>query len=136
MHYDGPGRMGKQAQEDVSSVDVLAQQDVVISTYDVLKREIWLAKAILQPTTRTMRGTTRGGHQHQPPRSPLIGVMWWRVCIDEAQMVEAVTSRVAEMAQIIPCVNAWCVTGTPVKNNVGKGQEHMLALVIASSLRS
>lgn len=56
---------------------------------------------------------------------PLILVEWWRVCLDEAQMVEKVTWSFAKMAGMLPAVNRWCVTGTPIPNGLqGKIVEH------------
>ena len=42
----------------------------------------------------------------------------FRVCIDEAQMIESGVSNAAIVARMIPRVNAWCITGTPVRRNV------------------
>lgn len=53
---------------------------------------------------------------------PLILVEWWRVCLDEAQMVETVNRSFAKMACMLPAVHRWCVTGTPIPNGLqGKG---------------
>ena len=41
-------------------------------------------------------------------------VNWWRVCLDEAQMIETTTAKTAEMARRLSSVNRWCVTGTPI----------------------
>jgi E3 ubiquitin-protein ligase SHPRH len=42
----------------------------------------------------------------------------YRVCIDEAQMIESGVSNAAVVARMIPRINAWCITGTPVRKNV------------------
>ena len=41
-----------------------------------------------------------------------------KVCLDEAQMVESVTTSTSEMALKLSAVNRWCVTGTPINTRV------------------
>jgi hypothetical protein len=50
--------------------------------------------------------------------SAIARVQWWRVCLDEAQMVDSSTSQPAAMAARLPAVNRWCVTGTPFSRGV------------------
>ena len=38
--------------------------------------------------------------------------------MDEAQMIETGVSNAAVVARLIPRVNAWCITGTPVRKDV------------------
>ena len=59
--------------------------------------------------------------------SPLQGVLWWRICLDEAQKVENTATGAAEMALRLSAVNRWCVTGTPI----GRGRlEDLYELVL------
>ncbi|XP_067947672.1 E3 ubiquitin-protein ligase SHPRH-like [Watersipora subatra] len=95
---------------------VLARQDIVITTYDVLKAEL--------RSTHVPHSNSHTGRLFRQPKrfmalpSPLIAVEWWRVCLDEAQMVESVTTSTAEMALKLSAVNRWCVTGTPINSGV------------------
>ena len=47
-------------------------------------------------------------------RSPLLGLRFWRVVLDEAQMAESSTANAAALARRIARVHAWGVTGTPI----------------------
>jgi E3 ubiquitin-protein ligase SHPRH len=37
--------------------------------------------------------------------TPLLCVEWWRICLDEAQMIEGRATRAAEMASKFICIN-------------------------------
>ncbi|XP_030385375.1 E3 ubiquitin-protein ligase SHPRH [Scaptodrosophila lebanonensis] len=90
----------------------LAKYDIVLTDYSILRSEIYHTRDYV--SDRTMR--------HQPrfmrPISPLLMVKWWRVCLDEAQMVESNTSQVAEMVRKLPAINRWAVTGTPIQRSI------------------
>ena len=43
--------------------------------------------------------------------TPLTRLRWWRVCLDEAQMVESSTAKAAEMALKLQTVHRWWVGG-------------------------
>ncbi|OHE95889.1 SNF2 family domain-containing protein [Colletotrichum orchidophilum] len=89
----------------------LASYDVVITTYPVLSAEVHFA---LKPPERSRRQERK----YERPVSPLTRISWWRVCLDEAQMIEGGVSGAAVVARVLPRVNVWGVTGTPVKNDV------------------
>ncbi|KKZ64835.1 hypothetical protein EMCG_09283 [[Emmonsia] crescens] len=92
-------------------VKTLASCDVVLTTYNVLQREIHYAE---DPPTRSLRSERKV----VPRKSPLVQISWWRVCIDEAQMIENGVSNAARVARIIPRHNAWAVTGTPLRKDM------------------
>lgn len=45
--------------------------------------------------------------------TPLTCINWWRVCIDEAQIVETF-NRVSQMTSHLKHVHSWAVSGTPI----------------------
>ncbi|GAP89165.1 putative rad8 protein and Rdh54p [Rosellinia necatrix] len=89
-------------------ISTLVNCDVVITTYSVLQAELHYA---MTPPERTMRYDKK----HERHTSPLVQISWWRVCLDEAQQIDSGVSSAAKVACLIPRVNSWAVTGTPVK---------------------
>ncbi|XP_069811452.1 E3 ubiquitin-protein ligase SHPRH isoform X2 [Dendropsophus ebraccatus] len=103
---------------------MLAEQDVVITTYDVLRTEL---NYVDIPHTNSKDGRRfRNQKRYMAIPSPLVAVEWWRICLDEAQMVECTTAKAAEMALRLTGVNRWCVSGTPVQ----RGLEDLFGLVL------
>ncbi len=114
MAYAGMARSCTTEAEEADMIEQLASHDVVVTTYSDLKSELHFA---LQPPDRNMR-SNRDDEKRYRPRSPLVQLSWWRVCLDEAQEVESGVSNTATVVRVIPRVNAWGVTGTPVKDGV------------------
>lgn len=103
---------------------MLAEQDVVITTYDVLRSEL---NYVDIPHSNSNDGRRfRNQKRYMAIPSPLVAVEWWRICLDEAQMVECPTAKAAEMALRLASVNRWCVSGTPVQ----RGLEDLYGLVL------
>jgi E3 ubiquitin-protein ligase SHPRH len=117
FHYEGIKAHSKVNASDL--LNSLATSDVVISTYSVLAAEIHFTQ--LNPTKRL-----RNESKYPRPNSPIMGLSWWRILMDEAQMIESGVSKAAVVARMIPRVNAWCVTGTPVR----RGIEDLLGLLV------
>ena len=51
--------------------------------------------------------------------SPLMLSQFWRVVLDEVQMVSSTISRAFQSAALIPRYHSWGVSGTPIKKNLG-----------------
>ncbi|CEI39546.1 hypothetical protein FVEN_g1840 [Fusarium venenatum] len=117
--YEGRKSIADEDEEYV--VNELAGHDVVITTYSVLSSE-------LHYTTAPPERSRRHARVYQRPISPLTQISWWRICLDEAQMIENGYSQAAKVARVIPRVNAWGITGTPVKNSVQDLQGLLLFL--------
>lgn len=88
----------------------LAKYDVVLTDYNVLKMEIHFV-AENERTSRHVKRFLR-------PVSPLPLIRWWRVCLDEAQMVEGVHNQTTKMVKTLPAVHRWTVTGTPIEKSM------------------
>jgi E3 ubiquitin-protein ligase SHPRH len=92
-------------------LDRLSNHDVVFTTYNVLSSEIHYSLPAPDRRLRTAK-------KYAAPKSPLIQLLWWRVCLDEAQMIESGVSNAATVAKLIPRMLAWCITGTPVQRDL------------------
>ncbi|KAF8930649.1 hypothetical protein BGZ47_000457 [Haplosporangium gracile] len=93
------------------SAEELARYDIVLTTYAVLSKEIHYANQYDRPR--------RHDRRYCPRTSPVVLIEWWRVCLDEAQLIEgASASQAAAMSHLIPRVMSWAVSGTPIKRNV------------------
>ncbi|KAL7931223.1 SNF2 family N-terminal domain-containing protein [Trichoderma chlorosporum] len=108
-HYTGCRGVDKE--DEARLVTELAGYDVVVTTYPVLSAELHFA---INPPERSRRFE----RAYRRVLSPLVQILWWRVCLDEAQMIESGVTQAAALAKLIPRVNAWGVTGTPVKDDV------------------
>lgn len=94
----------------------LAEQDIVIITYDVLRSEL---NYVDIPHSNSEDGRRlRNQKRYMAIPSPLVAVEWWRICLDEAQMVECPAVKAAEMALRLSGINRWCISGTPVQRGL------------------
>ncbi|OBT98335.1 hypothetical protein VE01_03231 [Pseudogymnoascus verrucosus] len=109
MHYQGKTKHKRLSDEQL--VDMIAEHDVVLTTYRILAGEIHHATPGPGRVSRHLGGP-------QQNMSIFTHFRWWRCVLDEAQMIEGSVTNAAIMAQMVPRVNSWGVTGTPVKKDV------------------
>ncbi|KAJ7981104.1 DNA/RNA helicase protein [Quillaja saponaria] len=76
----------------------LSQSDVVITTYGVLASEY-----------STENAEDNGG---------LYSVRWFRVILDEAHTIKSTKSQISMAAAALVADRRWCLTGTPIQNNL------------------
>ncbi|KAK9368135.1 SNF2 family N-terminal domain-containing protein [Lipomyces kononenkoae] len=93
------------------TADVLAQYDVVLTTYSTISRELHYTQKLPERNMRRER-------KYILFRSPLIQLEFWRVVLDEVQLVENGVGNAAQVARTIPRFHAWGVSGTPVRNDL------------------
>nr|XP_015905022.3 E3 ubiquitin-protein ligase SHPRH [Parasteatoda tepidariorum] len=92
---------------------VLADNDIVVTAYEVFKSEINYLNLPHGDNQRALRNPQK----YRCIPSPLLSIEWWRICLDEAQMVENVSAKVSQLAWQLHSINRWCITGTPIQKS-------------------
>ncbi|EIE26712.1 hypothetical protein COCSUDRAFT_59229 [Coccomyxa subellipsoidea C-169] len=88
-----------------------AAADVVLTTYETLQKDVNRQGNV---TTYALRQAKK----YEVLPTPLTRLRWWRVCLDEAQLVESTTAKAAKLAVNIQAQHRWCVTGTPLSRGL------------------
>ncbi|PRQ59652.1 putative DNA helicase chromatin regulator PHD family [Rosa chinensis] len=98
----------------VIDISELISADIVLTTYDVLKADLSHDSDRHEGDRRLMR------FQKRYPVVPTIltRIFWWRICLDEAQMVESNAGAATEMAMRLYAKHRWCITGTPIQRKL------------------
>ncbi|KAG1857719.1 SNF2 family N-terminal domain-containing protein [Suillus subalutaceus] len=86
--------------------------DVCITTYNVLRQDLTVARA---PPKRPHRAQVEYSNLDRP-RSPLVMCEWYRVIMDEVQMMG--TGKSEEMVSLVPRLSSFAVSGTPARTQV------------------
>ncbi|XP_073129793.1 uncharacterized protein [Henckelia pumila] len=101
---------------DEPAIDIkeLLSADIVLTTYDVLKTDLPHDSDRHEGDRRFMR------YEKRYPVVPthLTRVLWWRICLDEAQMVEGNAAAATELALRLHAKHRWCITGTPIQRKL------------------
>ncbi|CAI9091902.1 OLC1v1027013C1 [Oldenlandia corymbosa var. corymbosa] len=101
---------------DTSSVDIneLVNADIVLTTYDALKDDLSHDSDRYEADRRSLRFEKR----YPVVPTLLTRILWWRICLDEAQMVESNAAAATEMALRLHGTHRWCITGTPMQRKL------------------
>lgn len=103
---------------------VLLNADVVLSTYDALRSDVATVQALRRPRT-----DLRGRKQYYPTPVPLLLIRWHRLALDESQMLgTSMNTNCLQMARFLHAKYRWCVTGTPIADNLA-GSLAMLSVL-------
>jgi hypothetical protein len=81
----------------------LSRQHIVLTTYSVLQSDM-----------RCSRGREDGGTR----ASPLHGVEWRRVVLDEAHVIANPKAKQSKAVMMLHAERRWAVTGTPLQNKI------------------
>lgn len=90
------------------ALDSLLEADVVLTSFNVLRDEVYYTGEKIRNLRRAKRYPT--------PVCPLLQVSWWRCVCDEAQMVGPFNAA-GQMLDRMTSHIRWCVTGTPMGNH-------------------
>jgi E3 ubiquitin-protein ligase SHPRH len=86
--------------------------DIVITSYTTLGKELGVARG---SSERPRRWGVKYGDENKP-RSPLVGVEWARVIMDEVQMAGG--HQTVQMVSLLPREYSFAVSGTPARGEV------------------
>eukprot|EP00943_MAST-04B_sp_MAST-4B-sp1_P003365 g3365.t1 len=79
-------------------VEDFSKADVVLTTYKILRED--------------------ERNNYTAIQSPLLHCEWWRIVLDEAQMVRSVSSVPSKLVAKLYRVHAWCSSGSPLSNRI------------------
>ena len=87
----------------------LKDYDVIITDYNILKQELYY----FDSQGKSLRKKSVFDY----PPCPLVYIKWWRVVLDEVQLVENTNNRCSKMVMNLPANYRWGITGTPIEKD-------------------
>ena len=111
LNYEGQDQSGRYP---TTPQMLHASFDIVITTYEVLKKDMRYVNA----TGENSRARHSMRASHIVP-TPLTSILWKRVVLDEAQLVEGGTAEAAKLCRALLAQRRWCTTGTPFHKGIG-----------------
>ncbi|VVB02957.1 unnamed protein product [Arabis nemorensis] len=111
--YEGV-RNASLSEEPIIDITELLNADIVLTTYDVLKEDLTHDHDRHDGDRQCLRFQKR----YPVIPTPLTRIFWWRICLDEAQMVESNAAAATEMALRLYTKHRWCITGTPIQRKL------------------
>ncbi|CAJ2504481.1 Uu.00g118750.m01.CDS01 [Anthostomella pinea] len=103
-----------------TNYDQLRTYDVVLTTYGTLGAELGKLDKHTRDATAKEGGYVDNAHLSH--LCPLIGPssMFYRVILDEAQCIKNANTKTAKAANHLKAQYRWCLSGTPMMNNVSE----------------
>ena len=92
--------------KNVHFEDLKTQFDIIITDFETLRKELHFA---LPDNSRSRRFDRK----YERKISPLVQLEFWRLCIDEAQMIDA-NSNIGKVTRMVRRRYSWAMSGTPL----------------------
>ncbi|WVR06061.1 hypothetical protein IAU60_003089 [Kwoniella sp. DSM 27419] len=116
--HHGPSR--------TKSGKTLEKYDVVITTFQTVASEFGVAETAAQrrkdgdDSDSDIETGRKGAKAKKTKKAacPLFDVKWLRIVVDEAQNIKNRNTKAAKAAVGLKAKYRWCLTGTPIQNNV------------------
>ncbi|CCK71927.1 E3 ubiquitin-protein ligase IRC20 KNAG_0I01380 [Huiozyma naganishii CBS 8797] len=89
----------------------LSQYDIIITTYNVINLELHYAQYNANIRSRRNQYTT----PKYDYSSPLSLMEFWRIVLDEVQMLKSDNTQIAKCTSLLSRIHTWGVSGTPVQ---------------------
>ncbi|KAI0060074.1 hypothetical protein BV25DRAFT_1956450 [Artomyces pyxidatus] len=133
VHDDVPeGQQAINSETEVPAdwCSYVSTYDVCITTYNTLQQDLNIARA---PPVRPRREVAEYSRTERP-RSPLVLCEWYRVIMDEVQMVGG--GKTSYMVSLIPRLSSFAVSGTPARSQVADLSHILRFLRVPSTIYS
>lgn len=93
----------EQGQWEAAAALSTTGHDVILVTYETLSKDLYHTNEARSKLRRSLR---RSAQRYRVAQTPLDRVDWWRIALDEAQMIDTPTARAAITARQLPAVSS------------------------------
>ncbi|KAG0656070.1 hypothetical protein C6P44_005359 [Monosporozyma unispora] len=117
FHYQGYNdiikRFGTSKIEEI--INKLLEYDLIITTYQVINVELHYAQYNANLRSRRRRNNDEATTPRYDYSSPLSLIQFWRIILDEVQMLKSDNTQIAKCTNLLHRIHTWGVSGTPIQ---------------------